>query len=79
MDMVAHNTEIMDLEAMLLFDPLYGVEKERLHGVAMEDHLLPVCPGGDVVRGAGLEYSVPPHIRVYGDKGEKCFSGLGIF
>jgi hypothetical protein len=75
MDVIAHNAKIMDLEAEFLFCPLYGVKKEGPHGVAMEDHLLPVCPGGNVIRGTGLEYSISPHTKVYGDKLENALVG----
>jgi hypothetical protein len=68
MDVVAHNAKSMDLEAKLLFGPLDGVEKERLHGVAMEDHLFPVCPRGNVIGSAGLKSSISPHTDIYGHK-----------
>jgi hypothetical protein len=63
MDVTAHNAKIMNLEAELLFCPLYDVEKESPHGVAIEDHLLPVCPRSNVIRGVGLENSISPHIQ----------------
>jgi hypothetical protein len=66
MDMTAHNAKIMNLKAELLFCPLYGVEKESPHGVAIEDHLLPVCPRSYVIRGVGLENSISPHIPYMG-------------
>ncbi|MDR1128791.1 MAG: hypothetical protein LBL20_05720 [Treponema sp.] len=58
----------MDLKAEFLFCPLYGVEKESPHGVAIKDHLLPVCPRSNMIRGVGLEYSISPHMKVYGGK-----------
>jgi hypothetical protein len=61
MDMVAHNAKIMDLETKLLFCPLYSVDKECLHGLAIEDHLLSVCPCGNVIRGIGPKNSISPH------------------
>jgi hypothetical protein len=67
MDVVAHDAKIMDLEAELLFCPLDSVEEERSHGLAIEDHLFPVSPRGDVVSGIGLENSISPHIGVYGN------------
>jgi hypothetical protein len=66
MDVTAHNAKIMDLEAELLFCPLYDVKKERSHDVAIEDHLFPVCPRSNVIRGAGLENSISPHMRYMG-------------
>jgi hypothetical protein len=61
MNVVAHDAEIMDLETELFFCPHYCVEKEGSHGIAMEDHFLSVCPCGNVVRCAGLQYSISPH------------------
>jgi hypothetical protein len=68
MDVVAHNAEIMDLEAELFFSPLDCSQEEGLHGIAMEDQLLPICPGGDVIRDSGPEFSISPHTRIYGAK-----------
>jgi hypothetical protein len=79
MDMVAHNAKIVDLEAELLFGPPDGVEKEGLHGVAMEDHLFPVCPGGNVIGGAGLKFSISPHTNVHGEGLENALVDLEFF
>jgi hypothetical protein len=54
----------MDLEAVLLFGPLDGGKEGGFHGIAIEDHLLSVCPCGDVIDGVGLEFSVPGSYRV---------------
>jgi hypothetical protein len=56
----------MDLEAELFFGPFDGVEEEDLHGMAVEDHLLSVCPGGDVIDGAGLQFSISAHTAYMG-------------
>jgi hypothetical protein len=61
MDVVAHNAKIMDLKTELFLCPLDGGKKKGPHGIAMEDHLFSVCPGGDVVRGAGFKDSISPH------------------
>jgi hypothetical protein len=61
-DVVAHNAKVMDLETELPLCPLYSSEQEVPHGIAMEDHLLPVCPSGDMIGGIGLKKSSAPHI-----------------
>jgi hypothetical protein len=78
MDVVTHNAKIMDLEAILLFRPADGGKEKGLHGLTIEDHFLSVCPGGDVIHGAGLEHSVSPHIRVYGAKVKNALVDLGF-
>jgi hypothetical protein len=66
MDVVAHNTKIMDLEAELFFSPREGGKEVGLHGVAMEGQFLSVCPRSDVIGGVGLEFSIPAHRRYMG-------------
>jgi hypothetical protein len=76
MDVVAHNAKIMDLEAELLFCPLYSVEKERFHGITIEDQLLPICPGGNMIGDIGLKHSISAHTGYYGDKPENALADL---
>jgi hypothetical protein len=78
-DVTTHNAKIKNLEAELLFCPLYGVEKESPHGAAIEDHLLPVCPRSNVIRGVGLENSISPHTRIYGGKLKNAVVDSGFF
>jgi hypothetical protein len=62
MDMVAHNAKIMDLEPELLFCPLHGDKKEGPHSITIENHLLSVCPCGNMIYSIGFKHSISAHM-----------------
>jgi len=59
--MVAHDTEVVDSEGVLLFQPFNVRQKQDAHGGLQENELAPVDSGGDVVDGVLFQVSVLPH------------------
>jgi hypothetical protein len=66
MNMITHNTKIINLKAVLLFCPFYGIEKEGPHSITVHNHLPSIGPGGDMISRPSLKNSVVSHTLYYG-------------
>jgi len=54
--MVAHEGKILDPEVVPLPGPGDDLKEEILHAPVVQDHLLPVRPGGDVIESPGSKF-----------------------
>jgi len=67
-DMITHDTEVVDGEGVLLFQPFNVRQKQDAHGGLQENELAAVDSGGNVVDGVLLQASVLSHTSIYGVK-----------
>jgi hypothetical protein len=77
MNVVVHDAEVLDLEAVLPFGLLEDFQEEFFVLGGDKNPFSPVDPGGYVVFGAGPKFSVLSHNGIYGVEMEGASIGGG--